>query len=245
MASAKTADLKGLKWPVPAVDLTGEDVPVQLDHLLQSLQLAATDEDRDSATAKNWREDTPASMQVIKSGALGITKNSITWVGSVGGVTGAVAAITGVVTAFIDDIGEPVTIALMGSAALILSSVAIALALFVKGDLEARGIATAARHQGRADVAAAFLAATGAMPSQKVPESASASERSLLDDFLDALRAYPGQVRVTTSSKTTPVRVRHVWRQSAEDELRLLIGTDTVQDEIVLAEITGFTTASP
>ena len=245
MASAKTADLKGLTWPTPAADLSGDGVPVQLDHLLQSLQLAATDEDRDSATAKTWRQDTPASMQVIKSGALGITKNSIAWIGGVGGLSGAITAITGVVTAFIGDIGEPVTIALLGSAALILSSVAIALALFVKGDLEARGIATAARHQGRADVAAAFLAATGAMPTQKATAAATTTERNLIDDFLDALRSYPDQVRVTTASKPTPVRVKHVWRQSTHDEMRLLIGTDGAQDEIGLKEITGFTTKTP
>ena len=194
MASAKTAELKSLKWPTAAVDLTGDGVPVQLDKLLQSLQLVATDEDRDISTAKSWNVETPASMQVIKSGALGITKNSIAWIGSVGGITGASAAIAGVLTTFVGDVGEPVTIALMGSAALILSSVAIALALFVKGDLEARGVATAARHQGRADVVSAFLAATGAMPSKKKPEVAPASGRTLLDDFLEVLRAYPDKV---------------------------------------------------
>ena len=244
MASAKTADLKSLKWPTAAVDLTGDGVPVPLDKLLQSLQLVATDEDRDISTAKSWKAETPASMQVIKSGALGITKNSIAWVGSVGGITGASTAIAGVLTTFVGDVGEPVTIALMGSAALILSSVAIALALFVKGDLEARGVATAARHQGRADVVSAFLAATGTMPSKKKPEGAPTNERTLIDDFLEALRAYPDKVRVTTASKTTPVVVKRVWRHSTNDELRLLIGTQGSQDEIGLNEITGFTTAS-
>lgn len=245
MASAKTTDLNSLKWPIPAVDLTGDGVPLPLDKLLQSLQLVATDEDRDTATAKSWKDDTPASMQVIKSGALGITKNSIAWVGSVGGIAGASAAIAGAVKAFVGGVGSaPVTIALMGSAALILSSVAIALALFVKGDLEARGVATAARHQGRADVAAAFLAATGAMPTKKKPEVPPAHGRTLLDDFLEALRSYPEKVRVTTASKTTPVVVKHVWRHSTDDELRLLIGAQGSQDEIGLKEITGFTTTS-
>src|SRR6478672_4461534 len=120
MASAKTADLKGLKWPVPAADLTGAGIPVRLDQLLQSLQLVATDDDRDKATGKSWNDDTPASIQVIKSGALGLTKNSIAWVGSVGGITGAVTAIAGVLSTFVGDVGEPVTIALIGSAALLL-----------------------------------------------------------------------------------------------------------------------------
>ena len=245
MAQAKTSDLKGLKWPVPARDLTGDGVPIRLDKLLQSLQLVATDDDRDTATAKSWKDDTPASMQVIKSGALGITKNSIAWVGSVGGVTGAVTAITGVLTAFVGDVGEPVTIALIASAALLLSSVAVALALLVKGDLEARGVATAARHHGRAEVAAAFLEATGSMSTRGASEAEPAKERTLLDDFFEALRAYPDTVRVTTPTKTTPVIVKQMWRLSGDDEMRLAIGTQGSRDEITLSEITGFTTASP
>lgn len=245
MASAKTADLKGLTWPTPAADLQGPGIPIPLDKLLQSLQLVATDDDRDTATAKSWRDDTPASMQVIKSGALGITKNSIKWIGGVGGITGALAAISGVVTPFVGDVGEPVTVALVGSAAVILSSVAISLALFVKGDLEARGVATAARHEGRATVTAAFLAATCALPNAGAPAGGSPDERSLADDFLEALRSYPDKVRVTTASKPTPVPVLHVWRHSAGDRLTLRIGTQRSQDEISLDEITGFTTVAP
>jgi hypothetical protein len=245
MAQAKTSDLQGLEWPTPARDLKGGGVPISLDKLLQSLQLVATDDDRDTATAKSWKEDTPASMQVIKSGALGITKNSIAWVGSVGGITGAVTAITGVLTAFIGDVGEPVTIALIASAALLLSAVAVALALFVKGDLEARGVATAARHRGRAEVAAAFLEATGSMAARNRPDGHETQERTLLEDFFEALRAHPDEVRVTTANKPTPVVVNQMWRLSSDDELRLSIGSRGSRDEITLSEITGFTTASP
>lgn len=204
MSSAKTASLEGLRWPVPASDLSGAGVPLSLDTLLQSLQLVGTDEDREAATGKSWGQDTPASIQVIKSGALGITKYSIAWVGTLGGVAGAGTAITGVVTAFTGSVGEPVAIALLASAALILSAVALALAIFVKGDLEARGIATAARHQGRADVAAAFLAATGAMPARTTPPPHTADGQALLEELLEALQfalhdGHPGQHSDQTS----------------------------------------------
>lgn len=242
MALAKTTDLKGLKWPVSAVDLTGDDVPVRLDKLLQSLQLLGTDDDREATTAQAWNAETPPSLQVIKSGSLAITKKSIVWVKNYGGIAGLLAAVGGVVSSFSGQVGKPVTVALIGSAALILSSVAIALGLLVKGDLEARGAATAARHQGRAEVAAAFLAATAAMPAGKAPEAEPSNERTLLDDFLEALRAYPDKVRVTTATKGTPVAVKQVWRDTRHKELRLLVGTDGAQDEIGLSEITGFTT---
>ncbi|TFB71500.1 hypothetical protein [Cryobacterium sp. Hz9] len=112
--------------------------------------MLGTDNDRETTTARTgaqaWKADTPPSPQVIKSGSLAITKTSIGWVKNIGGITGLLTAVAGVVSPFIEQVGEPVTVTLIASAALILSSVAIALSLLVKGDLDARGTATAARH---------------------------------------------------------------------------------------------------
>ena len=239
---AKTEDLQGLTWPTPAIDLSGEGVPIQLDTLLQSLQFVATDEDRKTATApdQTWSAETPASMQVIRSGTLTLTKKSIAWIAGFGGIPGALAAIAAIIVPFTGEVGEPVTVTLLGSAALIISAGAIALALLVKGDLEARGVATAARHQGRAEVTAAFFAATAAMPTRKAVGKSS-SGRTLSDDFFEALRAYPDKVRVTTASKKD-ARVKSIWRSSTDPELRLLISDRSSQDEIGLEEITSFRT---
>lgn len=67
---AKTEDLQGLTWPTPAIDLSGEGVPVQLHTPLQSLHFVATDEDRKTATApdQTWSAETPAS-RVLAPGA--------------------------------------------------------------------------------------------------------------------------------------------------------------------------------
>ena len=239
---AKTEDLKGLTWPTPAIDLSGEGVPVQLDTLLQSLEFVATDEDRKTATAPDqaWNAETPPSMQVIKAGTMNLTKKSIAWVAGFGGIPGALAALAAIIVPFTGRVGEPVTVTLLGSAALIISAGAIALALLVKGDLEARGVATAARHEGRAEVTAAFLAATAAMPT-KTARGKSSSGRTLSEDFFEALRAYPDKVRVTTASKKD-ARVKSIWRSSTDSELRLLIGDRSSQDEIGLKEITSFRT---
>ncbi len=152
-----SANLASLKWPQPATSVTD---PVPLNTMLQALQLLGTDQDRVIAAGSTWKDDTPASLQVIKSGTLGLTKAATKYVAGFGGVVGLLAAVGGALTAFIGDVGEPVTVAIIGGAAILLSSVAIALAMFVKGDLEARGVATAARHAGRAEVAAMFLRAT-------------------------------------------------------------------------------------
>lgn len=80
------------------------------------------------------------------------------------------------------------------------------------------------------------------MPARKVPTGEPSNERTLLDDLLEALRAYPDAVRVTTATKGMPVAVKQVWRDTRIKELRLLVGNEGPRDEIGLDEITSFTT---
>lgn len=80
------------------------------------------------------------------------------------------------------------------------------------------------------------------MPARKVPTGEPSNKRTLLDDLLEALRAYPDTVRVTTATKGRPVAVKQVWRDTRNKELRLLVGNESPRDEIGLDEITGFTT---
>nr|WP_221374203.1 hypothetical protein [Actinoplanes polyasparticus] len=84
--------------------------------------------------------------------------------GAAGGISGVLAMVGAFFEVLMDNTNTPVAVALIGAAALVLSATAIAPALFVKADVESRGVATAARNTGRAAVAAAFLHATAALP---------------------------------------------------------------------------------
>jgi hypothetical protein len=242
-----TDKLGKLEWATPASDVPDTD-KVPLNELLQGLQLLASDEARtkSSETNASWDAATPASMQVIKSGSLEITKYATKLVTRAGGGLGVVTAVAGIISSFIDKIGEPVTIALIGSAAVLLSSTAIALALFVKGDLEARGAATAARHQGRADVAAAFLKATSGLPSKKTATTTS-STASFLGELLSAISAYPGIIKVTTSDykgDTPVVGIRRLAKDGRTDlllKITTTAGTGPDTDWVPITDVTTFT----
>ena len=235
-AEAKPVDTKKLStlsFPTPGIDVPDGDA-VPLDTLLQALQLAASDEDRRAATdADNkWDAPTPPSMQVIKSGALTLTSTVTKRLAAFGGVGGALTALAGVISPFVADVGEPVTVALIGAAAVILSAVAISLALVVNGDLEARGVATASRHAGRARVAASFLEATAAMPT-KLGDA----RPSLVSDLLAAMAIYPNGTKVTTARHQQPTLVEGMDRRGADQALGLKLKGDWVG----LDEVTGFT----
>jgi hypothetical protein len=169
LSSKQEQDLKaeskldGLVWAEPG---PSGDQAVPLAQLLQGLQLMASDDDREAAArSSGWAAETPPSMQVIKSGALSITK---TWTKRVTGAGIGASVVLGAVgsgvAALTDGLTPAVGAALVGGIALVASATALALAIFVKADLDARGQATAARHAGRAEVAAAFLSATAPRP---------------------------------------------------------------------------------
>ncbi|HEX6468130.1 MAG TPA: hypothetical protein VF069_03470, partial [Streptosporangiaceae bacterium] len=98
-ASAQVLD--NLKWAEPAEDV---EPKVALSEILVGLQLLATDEARDKAAAGTvkWDDETPGSMQVIKSGALSITKRWTKLSSRVGGVTGVLSLGAGGVAGFND-----------------------------------------------------------------------------------------------------------------------------------------------
>lgn len=233
MATVETEKVNVLKWAVPARDV---EPTVSLPLLLQALQLLATDEDRTAAAAQTqWDAETPGSMQVIKSGALEITKAQTKLVTRFGGGAGVVAAVTAGITGFRDDVGQPITVALIASAALLLSSVAIALALFVKGDLEARGRATAARHSGRAEVAAAFLSATAGLPAKSATNGASTVDAGAR--VLQALAAFPGRLKASTGEYTTALLVTNIRLSSKTKALELQLDN---KDWVEVGDVTGF-----
>jgi hypothetical protein len=234
-----TNELQKLKWPTSARDVPPTDI-VPLNTLLQALQFLASDQDRKTATAAtSWDADTPASMQVIKSGALQITQTGTKVIAGFGGGAALLSAVAATISGFASDVGEPITVTLIASAAVLLSSVAIALALFVKGDLEARGLATAARHRGRAEIAAMFLQTTAALPAAAAPSSGPRSA-SLPDDFLFAAGAFPKGIRVATTEWSELVSVDAMRRTGIDRALELrLHNGDWVDVGQVIKFVTG------
>jgi hypothetical protein len=154
---------KQILWTQPPAATKGK---TNLDELLTGLGLkAAEGESTNEGFEKEWNGATPASMQLITAGVTNMTKRGAQLVAGAGDVTGFVAIISGYIAGVSTDLGPGVTSALIGSGALILAASAIALAMFVSGDLEARGRAAAAQYVARGEVAAAFLRASTVAPS--------------------------------------------------------------------------------
>jgi len=181
--------LEGLTWPAAAPHGGGQ---ISLANLLIALQFLGTDADRETAarSGQRWDQDTPGSLQVLKSGVTGVTKWWTKRAGVVGGAVGVLAAVGGVVIGaikpFREALGESVIVALVGGGALILSATVLALAHFVNGDLMARAQATAARSAGRAEVVATFLRTAAAPPIRDAP----AAEAGLRQELVAALSAF-------------------------------------------------------
>jgi hypothetical protein len=231
-APKKAEPLDGLVWARPA---SATDPQVGLYDLLTSLQLLATDTGRQEAAGKTkWDDDTPASMQVIKSGALTITKTWTKIVSRVGGgVSGVLAAFAGYVATVREDVGDPVTVALIAAAAVLGAATAVALALFVKGDIEARGQATAARHAARGEIVAAFLRATAGLEAEKAGNPS--ADRST--EVLHALAAFPGRVSVGTARRPQLQPVTGMQRL-AGGACEIYV----VDDWVPLSDVTDFST---
>jgi hypothetical protein len=237
MEPEKTEEqLKPLKWAGSAQDV---EPKVGLAQLLTALQLLATDDDRKDAVNKSWYDRTPASMQVIKSGALSLTKAWSTWVAGAGGLSAVLAAGTAYFGNFRSGLGDAIVVALIGGASLILSATGIALALFIKGDLEARGQATAARHAGRAEVASAFLRATAEIPKASAPGESGAASDGLSPELMLAIAGFPGRVLIQVKGDSSFVAARGIRTHASYG---LQIGTDA--GWVAIDQVAGFTTAA-
>jgi hypothetical protein len=224
--------LNSFMWAEAALDA---DARIGLGDLLVRLQLMATDAARKEA-AKNtgWWAETPPSMQVIRSGTQAISKWWATTIGAAGGLTGLTATVSAAIASTRNTIGDAVLVALIGAAAIILSATAISVALFVKADLDSRGQATAARHASRADVAAAFLNATAALP-KATPGPLSPEQ------LLRMLIAFPNRVRVST---TTDPNLRLVKGFGAYEGGRFQVELEN-NEWVPIEKLDRYTTKAP
>jgi hypothetical protein len=219
-------------WAKAAPDV---EAKIGLGDLLVRLQLMATDAARkEAAQHTGWWAKTPPSMQVIRSGTQAITKWWATSIAAVGGVSGLTAGVSGAIASARDAIGDAVVVALIGGAAVVLSATAISVALFVKADLDSRGQATAARHAGRAEVAAAFLHATAALPRAR-PGALSP------EHLLQMLTAFPNRVRVSTTSDPNLRLVKGIGVQAGS---RVQVELEN-KDWVPIENLDRYTTAAP
>lgn len=171
-----------LEWAAPAQDVSPK---VSLDNLLVGLALLATDDDQEKSQGKPWDGDTPVTVQAIESSALAITQSLAKWIKNAGGILAAVTLASGGLATILQQfahakISNSIIVTLFGGAFFFLSAAAIALALLVQGDLQARGTAAAARHVGRAQVAAEFLRATAALRPATLPAQAAGGTQATL-----------------------------------------------------------------
>ncbi|GGQ55316.1 hypothetical protein [Couchioplanes azureus] len=224
--------LNEFSWATAATD---NDAKIGLADVLVRLQLMATDAAREKAAENSgWWAKTPPSMQVIRSGTQAVTRWWATAVAAVGGVSGLLAGISGAIGSMRNALGDAVVVALLGAAAVILAATAVSVAMFVRADLESRGQATAARHAARAEVAAAFLHATAALP-RRAPGAMSPEQ------LLGMLTAFPNRVRVSTFRDPKLRLVKGMGVQPGGGVQVELEGRDWVAIE----DLDRYTTAAP
>ena len=227
--------------------------PIPLAKLLQGLQLLASDDDREKAADvdhKGWDAATPASLQVIKSGATALTTHWTKRVQTAGGLTALLTGGAGALVSVLSPLNKveastwvPLAVTLLGGAAIVVAA-AISVALFVKGDLEARGVASAARHEGRAAVAAEFLRATAAAPATvssagTTTSKISGTQPSESNELMLTIAAYgPGNISVDVPGESI-VKGDVTGLKRVPDGLRIRVGGS---GWIPIDKVTAFTT---
>jgi len=102
------------------------------------------------------RDKTPYSLQVIESGALGITK---VW-GSIVGAAGGLTALGALFAGFWGGQSPGEKMVLYGASAVFLAATAISISIIVRSDVMARGQSAAAKNAARGAVAVAMIGAT-------------------------------------------------------------------------------------
>ena len=107
----------------------------------------------DPANGKPGPVQTPYSVQEISAGATNLTKVWSSLVGGAGGIAGAFAFFKGL---FVGG-NTAVQVAAIASGAALLSSVAIGVAVIVRGDVTARATAHAARRHAEAEIVTSAL----------------------------------------------------------------------------------------
>ncbi|MFC8449371.1 hypothetical protein [Kitasatospora sp. NPDC057223] len=214
-----------IKWPGDAV--SGADLADPIAGLLQRLHLLGDDEPTDGGLLR-----TPYSVQVLKSGALAVTK---VWTGltAAGG-----AAVVGTAWADFDGQGTEVKTAIVAGTALLVAVVALAIAVIVKADVNGRVVATVSRVEAGTAIARDFLdKAAGFQRTGPGPAGAGLPAAEL--ELLLAFAAHPETLRVATATKDLQ-GVNVLWSEGGK--LRMTLAD---HESIAVSAVTRYTTEPP
>ncbi len=150
-----------VQWPDGAYNSSKDDLSEPMRGLLQDLNLLEDESDLQEPPARSfgWRNATPPSLQVLTAGATSLSKATASFVAGVGGLSAILATVVGFATDPAND--STLMLVLVGSTALVLSAVTIAVAVIVWADVTARATATSAEYRARAQTAAALLDGIG------------------------------------------------------------------------------------
>jgi hypothetical protein len=185
--------------PGKYIDDAGDDFAPPLAHLLEGLGLLGED-----------NKDKRDGLNELKEGALSITQ----WLAGLLGAAG-IAGLAAAIGPLFTGANEPTRVGFVGGGALIAASAAIAVALVVRADVQARASSTVAQYDARAQVSTAFLALTNSLLD---PPAAPAKDDS--SSLLFAVTARPGRINVKTKNNGNQMVVKDV-RRTAGGELQI------------------------
>jgi hypothetical protein len=163
-----TRDYEEVRWPARAYKPKGRDLAAPMVALLkQANVLEDPAEVQASRGHLSWK--TEPTMQVITSGASSFSK----WMSGLVAALGGSAAVLTAISGFWGTSDTTLKVAYVAAMAVLLSVIAIAIAMIVRADLSARAIASAAEYQARADIATAFIQGAVAHSPDEVPAKGS------------------------------------------------------------------------
>jgi hypothetical protein len=169
-------DDKRVQLPGDVVARDDKSLSTPLQQLLRDLGLLETTADAEKGVSLRG---TPDSLQVIRAGALSVSKGWTAFTATAGGA----GAVSTLIAAWKSSPGDQ-RLVLIGGASVILAATAIAIAMIVRGDLGARAATSAELYRARARISSAFIQAAVAATGR-----GSAQPSALAGDTLQQLLA--------------------------------------------------------
>jgi len=145
----------GVLFPATVQDPKGDDLSQPVTQLLRDLSMLGTPTEIESANGvKAAFTGPPQSVAIIEAGATALGKWWTAALASGASLTAIIAAIQGIWGGEHD----PVRVAFVAGAAVVVAALAIAIGIIVSSDVRGRAAGAAAQIQARANIATTFLA---------------------------------------------------------------------------------------
>jgi hypothetical protein len=146
-----------VQWPGAAYSSGEDDLSVPIKNMLKAIRNIGNPAGETQGATTNGpvtlTGGTPYSLQVITAGASSLTKWWSSFVAGLGGLGAVGLAIKGIWA----EQEVPVQVVSIGSAAVLGSAAFVSVAVIVKADVMARGVASAARKQATSEITTAML----------------------------------------------------------------------------------------